>query len=246
MLSLQTGLKRTSTNSLLQAPDCRSGVCLPYGRRSVAPRTIPVLIFSKNSPPRTNIRKMVTGSPHQTRVRGSETRILGKVGGFFRGGQKKRTRRGRLCGIPAHRRAASWGLGAQVRCQADVFWLRICSCPPPPSHLFFRLLLMHARRRRMARRNPDIDWWLCNQWSQTWCIVVAARVKLLVIGCLVLCLLLLSDEFSSLHDFGSPYYWRPRHSSPSSFSSLQCCADMGHASCWESTPSIMLLSCRLQ
>ena len=158
-------------------------------------------------------------------------------------------------------RAASWGLRAQVRRRAPVFWLHIC--PPPPSHLFFRLLLMHARRRRMARRNPGIARWLCNQWSQTWRIAVAARVKLLVIGCLVLCLLLLSDEFSALHvcffsqmssvlclhDFVPPCDWRPRHSSPSSFSSLQCCADMGHASCWESTPSIMLLlqlPCRLQ
>ena len=171
------------------------------------------------------------------------------MGGFCRGGQKERTRRARLRAIPAHRRAASWGIRAHVRCRAPVFWLRIC--PPPPSHLFFRLLLMHARRRRMARRNPGIARWLCNQWSHTCRIAVAARVKLLVIGCLVLCLLLLrvSDEFSALHDFVPPCDWRPRHSSPSSFSSLQCCADMGHASCWESTPSIIVLlqlPCRLQ
>jgi len=163
------------------------------------------------------------------------------VGGFCRGGKKERTRRARLGAIPAHRRTTSWGLSAQVRCQAPVFWLRIC--PPPPSHLFFCLLLMHARRRRMPRLNPGIVQWLCNQWSQTWHIAVTAQVKLLVIGCLVLCLLLLSDEFSALHDFVPPCDWRPRHSSPSSFSSesLQCCADMGHALCWESTTSIMLL-----
>jgi len=42
---------RTSSLRLLQAPDCGSGECLPYGCRAVAFRTISLLISSKNCPP---------------------------------------------------------------------------------------------------------------------------------------------------------------------------------------------------
>jgi len=60
--------------SLLQEPDCWSWKCLPYGRRTVAPRTISVLIFLKNSPPPIKIECLVTCSPLQILVKGSATR----------------------------------------------------------------------------------------------------------------------------------------------------------------------------
>ena len=70
MLSLQTGLKHQYQ---LAPPSAR------LGKRGLPPLRSPLgrsphhssADFSKNSPPRTKIRKRVTGSPHQTRERGS-------------------------------------------------------------------------------------------------------------------------------------------------------------------------------
>ena len=58
---LEERFSRSSTSSLLQAPNCKSGVCLPYGRRAIAPCTIPALNYPKTalSPP-TKIRNLVT------------------------------------------------------------------------------------------------------------------------------------------------------------------------------------------
>ena len=79
---LKERFKHTSTNSLLQAPNCGSRECLtsgeaftirecltyegnasPRGGRAVAPRTISVLIFSKSGPLTTRIGNLVTCSP---------------------------------------------------------------------------------------------------------------------------------------------------------------------------------------
>ena len=63
-LCLQTGRKHTSTTSLLQAPDCGSGECLPYGRGAVASRTISVLNFSRKGPPLTTENSMKIACPY--------------------------------------------------------------------------------------------------------------------------------------------------------------------------------------
>jgi len=74
MLCLQTGLKRTSTRSLLQSLVCEVQEWLPYYRVAVDPRTISVWILSKNGHPRSKIGKSVGGSPKQDLLRGLGTR----------------------------------------------------------------------------------------------------------------------------------------------------------------------------
>jgi len=73
-LYLQTGLKRTSTSSLLQALVCEVREWLPYGRLAVDPYTISVWNFSTTGHPQRKIGKLVGGSPKQYLLRGSATR----------------------------------------------------------------------------------------------------------------------------------------------------------------------------